>query len=281
MRIQMLRFADGIVIIVQDEINLKKALESLDAILKSNYKMKINRGGKKTEVMVCSQAPGSINIKADDNALQQVPKFKYLGSIFTENGKNKKQLLCSNNLSLEMKRKLIKSCIWSVAPYGSGTWTLRKNEERAVNAFETWCWRRMSKIKWTDRITNDEVFQRVKKETLLLKILKNGHHSWLGHTIRQNEFVVNILEGAISGKKAMGRPRLQYLKQVARNTGTELYSNEKNGLQQFQMEIWQPVKRLKDKKKTLRIAFYLFYIFINVTVHGRTKKCLKSSCENT
>jgi hypothetical protein len=43
------------------------------------------------------------------------------------------------------------------------------------------------------------------------------------HIIRYNEFVVNILEGAISGKKAMGRPRLQYLKQVARNIGADSY----------------------------------------------------------
>ena len=52
-----------------------------------------------------------------------------------------------------MKRKLMNSCIWSVALYGSETWTLRKNEERVINAFETWCWRRMLKIKWTDRIS--------------------------------------------------------------------------------------------------------------------------------
>jgi len=82
----------------------------------------------------------------------------------------------------------------------------------------------MLQIKWTDRITNDEVFQRAKEERLLLKILKNRHHSWTGHTIRHNEFVVNILEGAISGKKAMGRPRLQYLKQVSRNTGADSYT---------------------------------------------------------
>jgi len=68
---------------------------------------------------------------------------------------------------------------------------------------------------------NDKVFQRTKEEILLLKILNNGSHSWIGHTIRRNEFAVNILEGAISGKKAVGRPRLQYLKQVARNTGAD------------------------------------------------------------
>jgi hypothetical protein len=66
---------------------------------------------------------------------------------------NKKQLLFSKNLSLEIKKKL------------------RKNEERVMNAFETWCCRRMLKIKWTGRITSDEIFQRAKNERLLLKIL--------------------------------------------------------------------------------------------------------------
>jgi hypothetical protein len=78
----------------------------------------------------------------------------------------------------------------------------------------------------------------------------------IGHIIKHNEFVVNILEGAISGKRAVGRPRLQYLKQVARNTGAELYSNEKNGLQQFQMESCHPIKILKDKKKKKLICLY-------------------------
>jgi hypothetical protein len=62
-----------------------------------------------------------------------------------------------------------------------------------------------------------------KEERLLLKILQNRRHSWIGHTVGCNEFVVNILEGAISGKKAVGRPRLQYLKQVSRNTGAKSY----------------------------------------------------------
>jgi len=126
-----------------------------------------------------------------------------------------------------MKKERTKSCIWSVALYGSETWTLGKNEERIVNAFETWCWRRMLKIKWTNRITNNEVFQRAKEERLLLKILKNRRHSWMGHTVRHNEFVVNILEGATFGKKEVGRPRLQYLKQVTRNTGADSYTATK------------------------------------------------------
>jgi hypothetical protein len=72
---------------------------------------------------------------------------------------------------LEIEKKLIKSCGGSVALYGSETCSLGNNEERVVNASETRCWRRMVKIKWTDRIMNDKVFQRAKEERLLVKIL--------------------------------------------------------------------------------------------------------------
>jgi hypothetical protein len=53
---------------------------------------------------------------------------------------------------------------------------LRRKCEKVLNAFETWCWRIMLKIKWTDRIINDEVFQRAKEEKLLLKIKKKATH---------------------------------------------------------------------------------------------------------
>jgi hypothetical protein len=136
---------------------------------------------------------------------------------------NKKQLFSSNNLSLEIKKKLTR-CIWSVAVYGSETWTLGKSEERVVNAFETWCWRRILEINRTDRLMNDEVFQRAKNRRLFLNILKNRQHVCIRYIIRHNEFVVNILEGAISGKRTVGRPRQQYLKQVTRNTGADNYT---------------------------------------------------------
>ena len=71
----------------------------------------------------------------------------------------------------------------------------------------------MLKIKWTDRITNGEVFQRAKEERLYLKIFKNRRHSWIGHTIGHNEFVVNILQGAIfGGNKGRGKTWTAILK---------------------------------------------------------------------
>jgi hypothetical protein len=85
---------------------------------------------------------------------------------------SKKQLLCSNNFSLEIKYKSIESCIWSVAAYGSETWSLGKNEERVVNAFETWRWGRMLKIKWTYRITNDATFLKGERRKTTFKNYK-------------------------------------------------------------------------------------------------------------
>jgi len=60
-------------------------------------------------------------------------------------------------------------CICSVAVYGSETWTLGKNPEKVINAFETWCWRRMLKIKWTDRITNEEIFSKGERRKITFK----------------------------------------------------------------------------------------------------------------
>jgi hypothetical protein len=75
----------------------------------------------------------------------------------------------------------------------------------------TICWRTTFMVAY---IHFDTTVQRAKEARLILKILKNRRHEWIRHTIRHNEFVVNVLERAIPGKKAVGRPRLQYLKQL-------------------------------------------------------------------
>ena len=64
-------------------------------------------------------------------------------------------------------------------------------------------------------MTNDKVFQRAKEDRLLLKILKNRRQSWIGYIIRCNEVVVNILEGAISGKKGCGKTSTTVLNLLA------------------------------------------------------------------
>jgi len=100
----------------------------------------------------------------------------------------------------------------------------------------------MLKIKWTNRIKYEEVFQRTEEERLLLKLSKNRRHLWIQHTIRHNEFVVNILEGAISGKKSRRKTSTTILKNKSPETQELTYSTEENGSQQFQMESCEPSK---------------------------------------
>jgi hypothetical protein len=67
--------------------------------------------------------------------------------------------------------KFYDNWIWSIALYGAETWTLRKVDQKYLESFEMWCWRRM-KISWTDRVRNEEVLHRVKEERNILHTVK-------------------------------------------------------------------------------------------------------------
>jgi hypothetical protein len=76
---------------------------------------------------------------------------------------NRKKTLFTSKLDLNLRKKLVKCNIWSIALCGAETWTLRKVDQEYRESFETWCWRRMEKISWTDRVRNEEVLLRVKE----------------------------------------------------------------------------------------------------------------------
>ena len=66
----------------------------------------------------------------------------------------------------------MKCFVWSVALYGEGTQTLRRNEEKRIEAFEMWMWKRTVRVKWTDRIRNKVVFEKVGEERMMLKLIR-------------------------------------------------------------------------------------------------------------
>jgi len=81
---------------------------------------------------------------------------------------NKKRALFTSTLDLKLRKKLMKCYIWSIALYGAETWTLRAADQKYLDIFETWCWRRMEKIIWTDRVRNEEVLLRIKEQRNIL-----------------------------------------------------------------------------------------------------------------
>jgi len=168
-------------IIVENEKDLEKILGTLEQAIEKDLHMKIN--AKKTKALVCNRDNNirtRIKLKGDE-IVEQVEDFIYLGSTISSDGTCKKKIIrriwqakvafnkkrslfqSSRNIELNIRKNLLKTYIWSIMLYGCKTWTIVRVEMRNKEAFEMWCYRKMEKISWTDRITNEEFLKRVLK----------------------------------------------------------------------------------------------------------------------
>jgi hypothetical protein len=69
---------------------------------------------------------------------------------------------------LELRKKLVKCYVWSIALYGAEKCTLRAVDQKNLESFEMWCWRKMEKTSWTDHVRNEEILLRVKEQRNIL-----------------------------------------------------------------------------------------------------------------
>ena len=113
---------------------------------------------------------------------------------------NKKKALFTSTLDLEMRKKRVKCYIWSIALYGAETWTLRAVDEKHLESFETWCWRRMEKISWNEHVKNEEVLLGVKEQRNILHEISKRKANWIGHILRRNCLLQRVIEGKIKGR---------------------------------------------------------------------------------
>jgi hypothetical protein len=141
--------------------------------------------------------------------------FKYLGSILTNDGRctceikcrialakatfSKKRTLFTSTLDLELRKKLMKCYIWSIALYGAETWTFRAVDQKLLESFEMWCWRRMEKISCTDYVTNEEVLHRVKEQRNILHEIHKRKANWIGHILHKNCLLQRVTDVMIQG----------------------------------------------------------------------------------
>jgi hypothetical protein len=100
---------------------------------------------------------------------------------------------------LELRKKLVKCYIWSIALYGVETWMLWAVDQKHLESFEMWCWRRTEKIRWTDRVKNEEVLLRVKEQMNILHKIHKRKANWIGHILRRNCLLQRVIEGKIQG----------------------------------------------------------------------------------
>ena len=203
------------------------------------YGMQLN--AKKTKTMCVSRADNEvIHLKAEGKELEQVEEYVYLGTIISQDLRQEKEIrkrigiakskfwenkeFMRRNLSLHLKKKLLKCYVFTVFSYGSEIWNFNVSLCRKIKSFELWCYRQIFKISWRDRVTNEAVELRA-GGTFLLDHLKQKKFRYAGHILRGSSSPLHnlILEGTIEGTRARGRPRRMWMDDITGWSRTSAY----------------------------------------------------------
>ena len=112
---------------------------------------------------------------------------------------NKKSALFTSTLDLKLRKELVKCYIWSMALYGAENWTLRATDQKHLEGFDMWYWRRTEKISCPDYVRNEKVLLRVNEQRNILHEISKRKANWIGHILRRNCLLQRVIEGEIKG----------------------------------------------------------------------------------
>ena len=118
----------------------------------------------------------------------------------------------SRDITLPTNVHLVKAMVFPVVTYGCESWTIKKAEYRRIVAFELWCWRRLLRVPWTARRSNQSILKEISPEysleglILKLKLQYSGHLMW-----RTDSFEKTLMLGKIEGGKRRGQQRMGWL----------------------------------------------------------------------
>ena len=221
-----LRYADDTALLASDITSMKRILHRVDM---EGRKAGLLLNAKKTKVMHINSKAVPQSIKVDGTSLEYVNQFKYLGSIKENDGsclqdvkvritmaKQKtlqlKNIWKNRGISNILKIKLIKVLIWPVMLYGSEAWTLRKAEKDKIEAAEMWFYRRLLRIKWTGKRTNESILKELSVQRQLLVEIDKRRLRYVGHANRSQHtsLMSTAFQGKVDGKRRRGRPPISY-----------------------------------------------------------------------
>ena len=119
----------------------------------------------------------------------------------------------SRDIILPTKVRLVKAMIFPVVMYGCESWTIKKAEHRRIDAFELWCWRRLLRVPWTARRSNQSTLKEISPEYslegLMLKL------QYFCHLMRRADSLEKALTlGRIEGRRRRGRQRMRWLDSI-------------------------------------------------------------------
>ena len=125
---------------------------------------------------------------------------------------NLDSILKSRVITLPTKVRLVKAMVFPVVLYGCESWTIKKAECRRIDAFELWYWRRLLRVPWTARRSNQSILKEISPEYLLEGRMLKLKLQYFGHLMRRtNSFEKTLMLGKIEGGRRRGQQRMRWL----------------------------------------------------------------------
>ena len=141
-------------------------------------------------------------ITADGKCSHEIKRCLLLGrKVMT----NLDSILTSRDITLSIKVRLVKAVVFPVFMYGCESWTIKKAESRRIDAFELWCWRRLLRVPWTARRSNQSVLKEISPEYSLEELMLKLKLQYCGHLMqRADSFEKTLILGKIEGRRRRG-----------------------------------------------------------------------------
>ena len=211
--IKNFRCADDTTLMAESEEELKNLLmrvkeESEKAGLKLNI--------KNTKIMEFGPIPSQ---QIDGKTMETVRDFIFLGSKITGDGDcsheikrhlllgretmtNLDSVLKSRDITLLTKVHIVKVMVFPVVMYGFESWIIKKAEHQRIDAFELWCWRRLLRVPWTARRSNQSILKEINPEYSLEGLMLKLKFQYFGHLMRRaNSLEKTLMLGKIEGRR--------------------------------------------------------------------------------
>ena len=141
-------------------------------------------------------------ISADGDCSHGIKRRLLLGRKAMTNLDN---ILKSRDITLPTKVHLVKAVVFPLVMYGCESWTIKKAEHRRIDAFELWCWRRLLRVRWSARRSNQFILKEVSPEYSLEGLMLNMKLRYFGHLRqRTDSFEKTLMLGKIEGRRRRG-----------------------------------------------------------------------------
>ena len=145
---------------------------------------------------------GGSKITADGDCSHEIKRRLLLGSkVMT----NLDSILKSRDITLSTKVRLVKAMVFPVVMYGCESWAIKKAEYQRIDAFELWCWRRLLRVPWTARRSNQSILKEISPGCSLKGLMLKLKLQYFGHLMRRTDsFEKTLMLGKIEGKSRRG-----------------------------------------------------------------------------